>query len=103
MSEFFLITRIVKMSFHPDKIEAFLEVFNASKEKIRGFDGCHSLELLQNKTHGNIFFTLSKWDNEAALERYRTSALFRTTWAKTKILFNVISLWLFHVIAFSNY
>ena len=36
----------------------------------------------------NVFFTLSFWENEEALNAYRDSELFKTTWAKTKILFS---------------
>ncbi|WP_020527162.1 putative quinol monooxygenase [Flexithrix dorotheae] len=81
-------TRIVKMSFQPDKTDLFLEIFKTSKEKIRGFKGCLSLELLRDKSCKNVFFTVSKWENEYALEDYRTSDLFRSTWKKTKVLFN---------------
>jgi heme-degrading monooxygenase HmoA len=34
-----------------------------------------------------MLFTLSIWDDETALEAYRQSELFQTTWAKTKVLF----------------
>jgi (4S)-4-hydroxy-5-phosphonooxypentane-2,3-dione isomerase len=35
-----------------------------------------------------VFFTLSVWDSEASLNTYRHSDFFRTTWAKTKVLFS---------------
>ena len=75
------------MTFRADATESFLEVFNKSKELIRGFEGCHYLELLREKKEGNIFFTYSKWDNEESLNKYRHSKLFADTWAQTKILF----------------
>ncbi len=83
-----MIYRIVKMSFEPGKEKDFLEVFEASKEKIRAFEGCEHLQLWQDRKESNIFFTYSHWRSEDDLEKYRHSELFRSTWAKTKILFN---------------
>jgi quinol monooxygenase YgiN len=79
--------RIVKMEFQPGKISEFLVNFDANKERIRAFEGCHFLELYQSKTTPEIFFTYSYWESEAALEMYRNSELFKAVWAKTKALF----------------
>ncbi len=83
-----MIKRLVKLSFETDKVNDFLEIFESSKKLIRASEGCLHLELLQDTTHPYIFFTLSYWENENALEVYRQSGLFKTTWAKTKILFS---------------
>lgn len=83
-----MFTRIVKMSFEPSKIDAFLENFNNNKEKIRNFDGCRLLKLYQDKNSSNIFFTYSYWESENHLEIYRNSELFNTVWASTKTMFN---------------
>jgi heme-degrading monooxygenase HmoA len=82
-----MITRIVKMTFEEGKENAFLEVFNNSKEKIRNFKGCTHLELLRAKDKTNVFMTYSRWENEQSLNNYRASELFKSTWAQTKILF----------------
>lgn len=82
-----MIRRIVKMTFEPNACARFLEVFENSKEKIRAFPGCRHLELWRAKAPNNLFMTYSHWDSEAALEDYRHSDLFKTTWAKTKPLF----------------
>ena len=65
----------------------FLAIFTESKEKIKAFDGCQHLELLQDIHQPNLFFTFSFWKNEQALDAYRHSELFKTTWKKTKALF----------------
>lgn len=83
-----MIYRIVKMSFEHGKEKDFLAVFEASKDKIRAFEGCEHLQLWQDRKASNVFFTYSHWRTEADLENYRHSALFRSTWAKTKIHFN---------------
>ena len=83
-----MIKRIVKMTFRPEAVDVFLQdVFEHSKARIRAFPGCRHMELLQSAAQPNTLFTLSIWEGEEALERYRQSELFRTTWAKTKALF----------------
>ena len=76
------------MSFEPTKVDEFLKVFHASKEKIRNFPGCNHLELLNDINSPNIFFTYSFWDKPDSLENYRNSELFQGVWGKTKVLFN---------------
>ncbi|SDX25108.1 hypothetical protein SAMN05444411_10436 [Lutibacter oricola] len=82
-----MFVRIVKLTFQPTKVDVFLDIFENSKHKIRNFNGCRLLELYRDKTNKNIFFTYSYWENEEDLETYRTSKLFKSVWAKTKILF----------------
>ncbi len=83
-----MIKRIVKMTFREEAVDAFLnEVFEQSKDRIRAFPGCLRMELVQHVSQRNVLFTLSSWENEAALESYRQSELFKTTWQKTKALF----------------
>ena len=83
-----MITRIVRMEFRPEAVATFLEVFNASKSQIRHFPGVHHLELHRDATMDNVFFTYSIWEGEAALEAYRHSDLFKSVWARTKVLFS---------------
>ena len=83
-----MIKRIVKMSFKEDQISAFIANFEANKEKIKAFPGCHHVELLQAKAHPNMFFTFSIWDGEEALDAYRHSELFKGIWKVTKLMFD---------------
>ncbi len=76
------------MTFEHNKVEQFLEVFHSSKHLIRGFQGCSHLELLNDISSPNIYFTYSHWANEESLNNYRNSELFKTVWGKTKILFS---------------
>lgn len=82
-----MILRIVKMTFDTEKVADFLSIFGESREKIRAFPGCQHLELWQGTDAPHIFFTYSHWENEEALEAYRHSELFKTTWSRTKKLF----------------
>jgi heme-degrading monooxygenase HmoA len=71
-----MFVRIVKMSFHEEKISKFLENFEFIKEKIRNAPGNRLLELYQDKSDQTIFFTYSYWETEQDLENYRNSELF---------------------------
>ena len=72
------------MTFRPENIPDFVAAFNARKDQIRTFNGCMGVELLQDVNQGNILFTYSTWTNVAALEEYRQSDLFNTTWSEVK-------------------
>ncbi len=82
-----MIIRIVKMTFIPDRIDDFLEVFEATKHRIRNFEGCNHLELLRHVDEPNVFFTYSHWDTKDHLNAYRDSDLFGDVWPRTKALF----------------
>ena len=84
-----MLVRIVKMGFYKQNIEVFLQNFEATKTRIRAFEGCDFLELYRDKKDPSIFFTYSFWDSEEALETYRQSELFNTVWSKVKLLFSI--------------
>ena len=64
-----MLVRIVKLSFSPENIDAFLKIFENTKEQIRNFKGCMHLELYRDKDNTSQFFTYSYWENENALEK----------------------------------
>ena len=82
-----MLIRIVRMTFAPEHKAAFLEVFEESKAQIRAVPGCLHLELWQDYHDPNVLLTHSHWQNDDALEAYRHSELFKSTWAKTNPLF----------------
>ncbi len=82
-----MIIRIVKMTFQPEKVDEFLQLFDQNKDRIRGFEGVEKLELYRDKNQSNILFTYSIWGNLHQLEQYRRSALFKSVWTNTRILF----------------
>ena len=83
-----MIERIVKMTFKPENTEIFEKIFYEVKTKIASFEGCKNVRLLKDTKNSCIYFTISLWENEKALENYRNSELFNETWQKTKILFS---------------
>ncbi|WP_448520427.1 putative quinol monooxygenase [Rhodoflexus sp.] len=82
-----MLIRTVRMTFKPDKTAEFLAIFEASKHKIRNFNGCRYLALLQDAQNPAIYSTYSVWESPEHLEQYRQSELFQSTWAATKQLF----------------
>ena len=83
-----MLIRIVKMHFQPEQRAAFLEMFNEIKDKIRAFEGCEHLELMEDYDDPNSFSTYSKWHDDKALNAYRESELFDIVWTKTKVMFS---------------
>lgn len=84
-----MITRIVQLNFQEHLVNEFLTMFDTTGPKIRAFEGCMSVELVRDKYKPYVFFTLSKWESEEALEAYRQSELFKNTWKETKALFSL--------------
>ncbi len=83
-----MLVRIVKMHFNADGCDQFVEVFKNSADKIRATTGCLYLELLQDTNDPCSYSTYSHWANQQALEDYRNSELFKSTWAATKVHFD---------------
>ena len=75
------------MQFKAEETANFINIFLESQPLIRAFPGCNQVELLRHSEDTTIMFTLSHWESEENLEQYRQSELFKSTWAKTKVLF----------------
>lgn len=82
-----MIVRIVKMTFRPDEVRHFLDLFQGWKPRIRSFPGCRHLELLHDVHDPRVFFTYSHWDGPEDLEAYRGSDVFASVWPVVKVLF----------------
>jgi quinol monooxygenase YgiN len=72
------------MQFHSNSVNEFKETFSLAEEKIRNFAGCYALKIMQDENNPLIYSTISIWENEEALEVYRKSNLFKTTWEAAK-------------------
>ena len=82
-----MLIRIVRMHFEPAQVPTFLALFRATEQRIRQQPGCRHLALWQDADHPAIYCTHSHWDDAAALNAYRRSALFGEVWPATKQLF----------------
>lgn len=76
------------MTFQSGEVENFIEIFRTIAELIERFDGCDSVKLMQDVDNSNVYFTISTWKSVDELNAYRSSELFKTTWAKVKPLFS---------------
>ena len=76
------------MTFKEDKVTEFLSVFSKFQSRIRNAEGCISLELIQDLKQPNKISTLSKWESEKNLNKYRDSDTFKEVWPLTKSLFS---------------
>lgn len=81
------VIRIVTMTFVPDQVADFLTLFDERSESIRAFPGCEALDLVRDTSSPNVMSTISIWSSEEALEEYRRSEIFRSTWEETKTMF----------------
>lgn len=82
-----VLVRIVRLTIRPEEVESFLEEFDTVAPKIRSFPGCSHLELWRDQDAPNVCTTCSHWSDEEALDAYRNSDLFRSTWGSVKPLF----------------
>ncbi len=82
-----MLIRIVRMTFRPDAVNTFLDHFDRAAPRIRQFDGCEHLALWRDVDAPACFTTHSHWTTADALDSYRHSDLFRSTWAAVKPLF----------------
>ncbi|PWJ44247.1 putative quinol monooxygenase [Sediminitomix flava] len=82
------ITRIVRMYFKEEERANFLAIFQEKQTKISGFEGCLDVNLYADLAVPNVCTTISIWESAEALEAYRNSELFITTWKRVKPLFS---------------
>jgi quinol monooxygenase YgiN len=81
------LTRVVKLTLDPKHIEDFKQVWIGHKEAIATMQGCISLQAFQDHREPQIFFTISQWENEHALDNYRYSDFFKNLWSTVKPMF----------------
>lgn len=82
-----MIVRLVKMTFRPEEVGRFMDLFEGWRPRIAAFPGCRHLELLRDTRDPRVFFTYSLWTAPADLEAYRNSAVFAGVWPVVKALF----------------
>lgn len=79
-----MITRLVKLTFQPEKVDSFLTFFEGIKNLVNEFPGCHGMQLVQDRMNPCIIFTYSQWIDEVALNAYRDSETFGKVWPTIK-------------------
>lgn len=81
-----MILRIVKLPIRVNEHASFVTFFNEINDTIRSFEGCLEVNAYPEQ-NGEFYFTVSKWNSEKHLAAYRNSTFFKSTWRKTKKLF----------------
>ncbi len=82
-----MITRIVKLTLKESFCSEFQNIFVQKNKAIENQPGCLGVKLVKDiKTEG-VFFTISQWESEEALNNYRYSELFQDIWPKVKVMF----------------
>ena len=76
------------MTFKPENIDGFKEIFGVYQKQIRAFDGCSGVDLMKDLNNECVYFTLSFWNTEEDLNSYRESYIFKNTWSKVKPMFS---------------
>lgn len=82
-----MLVRIVRMTFSSESVDTFLETFDEVAPRIRAAPGCEHLELWRDVETPEVFTTYSHWESQNALDQYRSSELFTSTWSRVKRLF----------------
>ncbi len=72
------------MTFEASHCANFERVFEERKAQIAAFEGCQGVALKRSADNAPIYFTLSTWESEEALNTYRQSPLFEATWSTVK-------------------
>ncbi len=83
-----MLHRVVRMKFSPETIRSFIEIFYKKQKFIQAFEGCESVELMNDESDNMVLYTLSKWESNDALQAYRNSDMFAVTWKQVKPLFS---------------
>lgn len=79
-----MIIRFVKLEILSQHINDFKTLTANEKADILAFEGCSFLQILQDQNNPSIFFTVSHWKSESALNAYRESDFFRGNWKQVK-------------------
>lgn len=82
-----MLIRVVRMHFTEPGVEEFLGIFSRNQTSIRNFPGCTHLQLLKDNDDPLCYTTLSHWNTDGDLEKYRKSELFGSVWGQVKTLF----------------
>jgi quinol monooxygenase YgiN len=79
--------RVVKMTFRPEEVAAFQDLFEGWRHRIISFPGCVHLQLLHDRSDPCVFMTYSVWRGPGDLEAYRNSEVFASVWPVVKRMF----------------
>lgn len=80
-----MITRIVRLTLKDESSQNDFRALYASRNPMnRGVSGCLEVKIMKDINENNVYYTVSKWTTNEALENYRSSAYFKETWPMVK-------------------
>ena len=82
-----MITRIVKLSFKQSYCFEFEQNFPQFKSIVQNQKGCQEVSLKKDLS-SNTYFTISLWEREEDLNKYRNSLGFKNIWTELKAHFS---------------
>lgn len=82
-----MLHRIVRMEFSTETKALFIETFYKKQPLIEAFEGCQSVQLMEDHESEMVLYTSSIWDKNESLQKYRNSAMFAETWKYVKPMF----------------
>jgi quinol monooxygenase YgiN len=68
------ITSLLELQLKPDAVDAALPILHEILGQTRGFDGCHSVTVIQDTTDPTRFIAVERWeslDHDTAYRRWR--------------------------------
>ncbi len=79
-----MIKRLVRLEFQEAFIQDFKFVYEKHLVYMKSLPSCQSLDFYNERGNPHIFFTISVWESEEALDNYRSSEYFRDIWGRIK-------------------
>ncbi|MFW5659128.1 MAG: putative quinol monooxygenase [Bacteroidota bacterium] len=79
-----MIIRLVRLPTSPERLPRLKAVLADVMPTVRQQPGCTHLELLADHDQPCVLFTLSHWQSDADLQRYRKSEVFGKVWPRLK-------------------
>lgn len=76
------------MTVKEENIDEYISFTASLKTRIKSFEGCQFLDILQDIDNPKIIFSYSLWDTVEHLEFYRASEFFRESWTTIKQWFD---------------
>jgi quinol monooxygenase YgiN len=79
-----MIVRLVSLSFKPDKLEEFKQLYEEVVHQIRAHPGCLFVQLVTDTGGQGDCYTISHWRSQESLDAYPHSQFFRGVWPRIK-------------------
>ena len=80
-----MLIRLVRLPASPETLPALRATLAEVMPTVRQQAGCTHLELRADHDAPHVLYTLSHWESDADLQRYRRSEIFGKIWPRLKV------------------